>query len=85
MDDRQQVSWAVLGGAALGALVGYFFFTERGRQARARLEPALDELVERARGWRATMAQVSSLVGAEAGREDGAQQGGWRDAGPQDH
>jgi len=38
----------VIAGAAIGALVGaaaaYFFFTERGRVLRDRLEPAVDEL-----------------------------------------
>lgn len=33
----------MIGGAVIGALAGFFFFTSRGRALRRQIEPALDE------------------------------------------
>ena len=54
-------------GAALGALAGYLFLTESGRQLRRDLEPRLDDL---ARDFVALQGSVSRAT-------DAAQQG-WR-------
>jgi hypothetical protein len=36
----------MIGGAVIGALAGYFFFTDRGRQLRRQLEPALEDFAQ---------------------------------------
>lgn len=88
MSDNHQVTWAVLAGAAIGGLIGFLFFTERGRRARARIEPAIDDLMAQAHGWRGAIDRVSALA-AESGLlagvapEVGAAQGGER--GPKPH
>ena len=40
-DDR--IVPVMIGGAVVGALAAYFFFTERGRTLRAQIEPALED------------------------------------------
>jgi hypothetical protein len=87
MSNRHQVSWAVIAGAAIGAAIGYLFFTDSGRRLRARLEPAVEELVERAHGWRGTVEKLSAFA-AETGFVATAEPpagGGWDDRGPQPH
>jgi hypothetical protein len=54
-------------GAAIGALVGYLFFTDRGRAWRRRLEPAIDDLARELVSFRGTLA-----------RAVGAASEGWR-------
>ncbi len=34
---------AVIGGALIGGVAGYLFFTERGRSVRRQIEPALED------------------------------------------
>jgi gas vesicle protein len=57
---------AVMAGALVGALVGsaasYLFFTERGRDARDRLEPALDNLRREFARFQGTFAQVGQMA-----------------------
>ncbi|MFN7914512.1 MAG: YtxH domain-containing protein [Vicinamibacterales bacterium] len=43
MDDRQRGMIAAAVGAVLGGVAGYVLFTERGRELRRQLEPALEE------------------------------------------
>lgn len=43
MDDRQRGVMAAVVGAVLGGVAGYVLFTERGRELRRQLEPALEE------------------------------------------
>lgn len=88
MRDNHQVSWAVIAGAALGGLIGFLFFTERGRHLRARLEPAIDDLLEKAHGWRGAIEQVSAFAaeaGATAGAAPPAGATEWGDGGSQPH
>ena len=88
MRDNHQVSWAVVAGAALGGLIGYLFFTDSGRRLRARLEPAIDDLLEQAHGWRGAIEKVtafaneSGLTGASAPRPGTSE---WGHGGPQPH
>lgn len=89
MSDNHQVKWAVIAGAAIGGVIGYLFFTDSGRRLRARLEPAVDELVDKAHGLRGTVERLSAFA-AETGILAGAEQppaGGaeWSDRGPRPH
>jgi gas vesicle protein len=67
VNERTVVICSGLIGAALGALAGYLFLTESGRQLRRDLEPRLDDL---ARDFVALQGSVSRAT-------DAAQQG-WR-------
>src|SRR6187401_766099 len=43
VNDRQREIIAAAVGAAAGAIAGYVLFTERGRELRRRMEPALED------------------------------------------
>ena len=62
MTQRNQAGWAIVVGAALGGLVGYLFFTEGGRRVRARIEPAVADLLENAQNWRGTIERVTAFA-----------------------
>ncbi len=67
MNERTVVICSGLIGAAIGAVAGYLFLTESGRQLRRDLEPRLDDLAR----------DFASLQGTVARATDAAQQG-WR-------
>ena len=45
MNERSAVMLGALAGAVAGGLVGYLFFTERGRQLREDIEPRIADLL----------------------------------------
>jgi gas vesicle protein len=45
VNDRTRVALATGLGALAGAVTGYLFLTDRGRELRTDLEPKLDELI----------------------------------------
>lgn len=49
-------------GAVAGGVVGYLFFTERGRAFRRSIEPALEDLVRELVELRGGLAQGSSVA-----------------------
>ena len=61
MRDNSRALAATITGAVIGGMAGYFFFTDRGRQLRRQLEPALDDIVRELNSFRAT---VEKTVGA---------------------
>jgi gas vesicle protein len=67
VNERTVVICSGLIGAAIGAVAGYLFLTESGRQLRRDLEPRLDDLAR----------DFASLQGTVARATDAAQQG-WR-------
>jgi hypothetical protein len=47
--------WAATAiGAAIGGVIGYLFFTDRGRMVRHKLEPTLEDFVRELNGFRST-------------------------------
>jgi hypothetical protein len=42
MNDSRDMA-AVIGGALIGGVAGYLFFTERGRSVRRQIEPAFED------------------------------------------
>lgn len=60
MDNRAVT--ATLIGAGIGALVGYLFFTERGRQLRRQFEPALDDLSRELHSFRSTVQKAAGVA-----------------------
>lgn len=55
MNDSSRAMAASLTGAVIGGLVGYLFFTARGRALRRQLEPAIDDLARELEGFRSTV------------------------------
>jgi gas vesicle protein len=56
----------VMGGAAVGALIGaaaaYLFFTERGREIRDRLDPLVDDLRQEFSRFQRTFEKVGTMA-----------------------
>ncbi|MBF8299720.1 MAG: hypothetical protein HW394_90 [Acidobacteria bacterium] len=46
---------AVIGGALIGGVAGYLFFTERGRSVRRQIEPALEDFSRELLSFRNTV------------------------------
>jgi gas vesicle protein len=49
-------------GAAVGAAAAYLFFTERGRQVRLRIEPALEDLTRELNNFRGTLNKATGVA-----------------------
>jgi hypothetical protein len=60
--DRQVVA-ATIVGAALGGLVGFLFFTDRGRVLRRKIEPALEDFVRELSSMRGTVQRAADVAG----------------------
>jgi gas vesicle protein len=50
-------------GAAIGAAAAYLFFTDQGRQLRARLEPALEDFTRELDHFRGTVTKAAGAAG----------------------
>ena len=62
MDDRSRICLGAVLGAACGAAAAYLFFTERGRELRERIEPAVDELRREFMRFQSTITKVGDLA-----------------------
>ena len=62
MDDRTAVTAGALIGAVVGAAASYLFFTERGRELRDRIEPAIDDLRHEFGRFQGTIEQVGRIA-----------------------
>ena len=62
MKDQSRVFLASLAGAAIGALVGYLYFTAGGRRLRAELEPRLDDAQQEIRRLRSTVTKAQAVA-----------------------
>jgi hypothetical protein len=60
--DNSRALVASLVGAVVGALAGYMFFTDRGRQWRRQIEPALDELAHELNSFRGTVTKAAGVA-----------------------
>ena len=60
MGDRAMA--AITAGAVLGAIIGYMFFTERGRAMRRQIEPALDDMARELSHFRATVQKAAGVA-----------------------
>jgi hypothetical protein len=63
MNDRARVVLASLGGALAGGLLGYFYLTDRGREIRGELEPALEDLVTGLKDFGGSVARATEVAG----------------------
>jgi gas vesicle protein len=53
---------ATIVGAVLGGVAGYLFFTDRGRELRRQIEPALDDLSRELHSFRATIERAAGVA-----------------------
>ena len=53
---------ATITGAVIGGVAGYFFFTERGRDLRRQLEPALDDFARELNSFRLTIEKAATVA-----------------------
>jgi gas vesicle protein len=53
---------ATIVGAIIGGIAGYLFFTERGRELRRQMEPALDDFARELNSFRGTVQRASSVA-----------------------
>ena len=60
--DNSRVVMATVGGAVVGAIVGYVLFTDHGRSLRRQLEPALDDFVRELHSFRATVQRAAGVA-----------------------
>ena len=60
MEDKAVIATVV--GAVIGGAAGYLFFTERGRQFRRQLEPALDDLARELSSFRGTVQRAAGVA-----------------------
>ncbi len=67
MNQRSQDYVVTVVGALLGAMAGYLFFTDRGRDLRRRIQPSVEDFAR----------ELVSFKGAVASARDVASQG-WR-------
>jgi gas vesicle protein len=62
VNERTAVTAGALVGALLGGAASYLFFTNRGRQLRDRLEPAVADLKHEFRRFQGTIEQVGRMA-----------------------
>lgn len=60
-DNTRAVTVTILG-AAIGAIAGYLFFTERGRAFRRELEPLLDDVARELSHFRGTVNKAAGVA-----------------------
>jgi gas vesicle protein len=53
---------ATVVGAVVGGAAGYLFFTDRGREFRRQLEPALDDLGRELNSFRGTVQRAAGVA-----------------------
>jgi len=53
---------ATLVGAVVGGVAGYLFFTDRGRELRRRIEPALDDFSRELNSFRGTIQHATGVA-----------------------
>lgn len=62
MNERTAVTVGALIGALIGGAASYLFFTDRGRQLRDRLEPAVADLQREFVRFQGTLQQVGRMA-----------------------
>jgi gas vesicle protein len=60
VEDRPVIATVV--GAVIGGAAGYLFFTERGRQLRRQMEPALDDIARELNSFRGTVQRAADVA-----------------------
>ena len=61
-NDSRAAVMATVGGALVGAALGYLFFTDRGRSLRRQIEPALEDISRELNHFRGTVQKASGVA-----------------------
>ena len=61
MNNSREIA-ATLVGAAIGGVAGYLFFTDRGRNVRRQIEPALDDFARELISFRSTVQKATGVA-----------------------
>jgi gas vesicle protein len=62
VNERSSVIAGALVGALVGAAAGFLFFTDRGRELRDRMEPAVDDLRQEFTRFQRTVEKVGHMA-----------------------
>lgn len=62
MNDSERGLAAAVIGAVVGGIAGYLLFTERGRNLRRNLEPALEDFAHELAGLRGTVGKAMGVA-----------------------
>lgn len=62
MDDRTRVVLSAFAGALVGAVAGYLYFTDRGKQLMASWEPKLDHAMREMGHLRETVTKAQAVA-----------------------
>ena len=62
MSEQSRVMSGAIAGVLVGVAVSYLFFTERGRELRERIEPAVDEMKREFTKFQKTIAKVGEMA-----------------------
>ena len=62
MTENSRTMSAMLVGAAVGAVMGYLFFTDRGRALRRQMEPALDDVARELNSFRSAVQRAAGIA-----------------------
>jgi len=57
-----KVVTATLVGAVIGGIAGYLFFTDRGRELRRQIEPALEDIARELNSFRGTVQRAATVA-----------------------
>jgi gas vesicle protein len=57
-----KVVTATVVGAVIGGIAGYLFFTDRGRELRRQIEPALDDIARELNSFRGTLQRAAGVA-----------------------
>ena len=62
MRDNSRAALAAVTGAVIGGIAGYLYFTERGRELRRQLKPALDDCARELNSVRLTVEKAAGVA-----------------------
>jgi len=82
MENDSRTVAALIGGAVLGAIAGYFLFTDRGRAMRREIEPAIQDFANEMVSFRDTVQRAVGVATEGWGALTAGRMGGDRYSGP---
>ena len=62
VNERSAITMGAVVGALIGAAAGFLFFTDRGRELRDRMEPAVDDLRQEFTRFQRTVEKVGHMA-----------------------
>jgi gas vesicle protein len=62
VNDNSRAIAATIVGAVIGGVAGYLFFTDRGRELRRQIEPAIEDFARELNSFRGTIAKAAGVA-----------------------